>query len=98
MQCGDIFHLYFLRFVLVHFLFPCFPDKGVGEFSTKLRRLKCRAKDTEFDDVDMAKKLKSIMQGEFVSQQEKGFLSIMIKEMLEFRKNVSIASKFGESP
>ncbi|MBA0705832.1 hypothetical protein Golax_017988 [Gossypium laxum] len=115
-------------------LFPCLQE-GVGE-TAKLRRLKRRAEDTEFYDVDMAKKLKSITQGEFISRREKYFLSIMvsvystrfptsnalelfkdeetynlellndesvtsldqIKETLEFRKNVSIASKFGKSP
>ncbi|MBA0733948.1 hypothetical protein Gogos_017909 [Gossypium gossypioides] len=78
-------------------VFPCLQDEGVGE-TAKLRRLKRRAEDTEFYDVDMAKKLKSITQGEFISRREKDFLSIMMKETLEFRKNVSIASKFGKSP
>ncbi|MFQ6630051.1 hypothetical protein Gotur_006814 [Gossypium turneri] len=78
-------------------VFPCLPDEGVGG-ATKLRRLKRRSEDTELYDVDRAEKLKSIAQDEFVSRQEKDFLSIMMKEMLEFRKNVSISSKSGESP
>ncbi|MBA0766216.1 hypothetical protein Gotri_015277 [Gossypium trilobum] len=78
-------------------VFPCLPDEGVGG-ATKLRRLKRRSEDTELYDVDRAEKLKSIPQDEFVSRQEKDFLSIMMKEMLEFRKNVSISSKSGESP
>ncbi|MBA0799017.1 hypothetical protein Gohar_009553, partial [Gossypium harknessii] len=52
-------------------------DEGVGG-ATKLRRLKRRSEDTELYDVDRAEKLKSIAQDEFVSRQEKDFLSIMV--------------------
>ncbi|PPD95554.1 hypothetical protein GOBAR_DD07405 [Gossypium barbadense] len=97
LQCGDIFHVFSLVCSGAVLLFPCLPDEGVGG-ATKLRRLKRRSEDTELYDVDRAEKLKSIAQDEFVSRQEKDFLSIMMKEMLEFRKNVSISSKSGESP
>ncbi|MBA0649195.1 hypothetical protein Goklo_016784 [Gossypium klotzschianum] len=97
LQCGDIFHVFSLVCSGAVLVFPCLPDEGVGG-ATKLRRLKRRSEDTELYDVDRAEKLKSIAQDEFVSRQEKDFLSIMMKEMLEFRKNVSISSKSGESP
>ncbi|MBA0823244.1 hypothetical protein Goarm_019986 [Gossypium armourianum] len=87
-------------------VFPCLQDEGVGE-TAKLRRLKCRAEDTEFYDVDMAKKLKSITQ-ELFKDEETYNLELLndesvtsldqMKETLKFRKNVSIASKFGKSP
>ncbi|KAG4214199.1 hypothetical protein ERO13_A01G106450v2 [Gossypium hirsutum] len=133
LQCGDAFQLFISSGALL--VFPCLQYEGVGE-TAKLRRLKRIAEDTEFYDVDMAKKLKSITQGEFISRQEKGFHGIMVsvystrfptsnalelfkdeetynlellndesvtsldqmKEMLEFRKNVSTALKFGKSP
>ncbi|MBA0556871.1 hypothetical protein Golob_026940, partial [Gossypium lobatum] len=97
LQCGGIFHVFSLVCSGAVLAFPCLPDEGVGG-ATKLRRLKCRSEDTELYDVDRAEKLKFIAQDEFVSRQEKDFLSIMMKEMLKFRKNVSISSKSGESP
>ncbi|KAB2085857.1 hypothetical protein ES319_A05G426300v1 [Gossypium barbadense] len=135
LQCGDIFHLFSLVFSGELSVSPCLPDEGVGE-AEDLRSLKRRAEDNELCDVDKAKKLKSIAEGEFVSRREKGFPGIMVsvysstfpaanslelfkdeetfnpellneesstnldhmKEMIEFRNNVTTASKSAESP
>ncbi|KAL1174076.1 hypothetical protein V6Z11_A05G454800 [Gossypium hirsutum] len=77
LQCGDIFHLFSLVFSGELSVSPCLPDEGVGE-AEDLRSLKRRAEDNELCDVDKAKKLKSIAEGEFVSRREKGFPGIMV--------------------
>ncbi|XP_039060768.1 uncharacterized protein LOC120204817 isoform X2 [Hibiscus syriacus] len=77
LQCGDIFHLFYLVFSGELSLSPCLPDEGVGE-AEDLRSFKRRAEDNELCDADKAKKLKSIAEGEFVSRREKGFPGIMV--------------------
>ncbi|PPR83036.1 hypothetical protein GOBAR_AA37679 [Gossypium barbadense] len=106
LQYGDIFHVFSLVCSGALLVFPCLPDEGVSE-ATKLRRLKRGSEDTELYDVDRDEKLKSIAQELFkdeetynpeLSNGESLTNLDQMKEMLDFRKNVSISLKSGESP